>query len=64
MTAEQKHFSNKEGAKKKKINPSQDRANPENRSSRKLPMLEKGQIKQCRAEVMVFPVYQVILSSS
>lgn len=58
MTAEQKHFASKERGekKKRKKNPSQDRANTENGSSRKLPMLERSQIKQDRVKVMVFPV--------
>lgn len=60
MTAEEKHLMRR-GYKRKK---SESRANAENGSSWKLPMLERGQMKQDRVKVMVFPIYQVALSSS
>lgn len=65
MTAEQEHLMRRGYKRKKNKNPSQNRANTENGSSRKLPiLLERGQMKQDRVKVMVFPNYQVALSSS
>lgn len=56
MTAEQKQFASKGGKKKKskeiKKNLSHNRVNSKNGSSRKLPVLERRQIKQDRVKVM------------